>query len=191
MKRRDDDSLEKCCWPFETRWRCHGNEIPQCSDEVGAVGTPPDLRWGKAAARNVSGRQTSLHLQSCGLRHDGYSVLWAGETRFFISSHQNTAKRRSSSGAGLLMKTAVWVPTRCWFCSTGEGALTRERHRKRSWSGRTWSTSRSTPKLCVLGGVHVAGRTSSDWPKHGKCGLKHNQTFKKRPQARISRIPEL
>lgn len=83
----------------------------------------------KTVPRNVSSRQTSLRFQSCGLKHDGYFMLRAVETHFFITSHQNTSRRRSFSRPGLLMKTVVWRSNPTLVLLHREIVLTREKDR--------------------------------------------------------------
>lgn len=109
-------NLQKCCWLVEAWWWCHGNEFPpQWWGE--RCGNAFILHRGKlfpAADRLASVFRAAV------LRHDGYFMLRAGETHFFITSHQNTSRRRSFSGPELLMKTVVFGgPTRLCFCSTG------------------------------------------------------------------------
>lgn len=99
-------NFQKWCWLVEARWWCHGNEFPPVMRRALWERLHPPHR--KAVPRNVSGRQSSLRFQSCGLKHDGYFMLRAVETHVFITSHQNRSRRRSFSRPVLLMKTVVW-----------------------------------------------------------------------------------
>lgn len=85
-------------------------------------------------------QQTSLRFQSCGLKHDGYVMLWALETHFFITSHQKTSRRLSFSRPLLLMKTVVWRSDPTLVLLHREVVLTREKGQKSAQgSAKTWS----------------------------------------------------
>lgn len=143
---------------FKARWWCHGNISH--SDEASAVGTPSS-----STEENCSQKcqQTSLRFQSCGLKHDGYFMLWALETHFFITSHQKTSRRLSFSRPLLLMKTVVWRSDPTLVLLHREVVLTREKGQKSAQaSAKTWSLQDPAAEL-VCGSSWVQPVHLSRW----------------------------
>lgn len=132
---------QRCCWLVEAWWWCHGNGSPPAMRRAPWERLHPPQR--KTVPRNVSSRQTSLRFQSCGLKHDGYFMLRAVETHFFITSHQNPSRRLVQQACAFNENCGLAL--RPGFGSAPQGGCVDQRKgQKSTGSGETWSPQNSS-----------------------------------------------